>query len=345
MRLEIAERLHPYSHRPGVRCLIPGSTLCIKVFPARLEVVDLLDPAKSCVVTLRGISGPVQDFTVMQDLEHSLIKVWGQSTNGYFRYLIVSSGIVVEKEPKGGLQMHCEGSLPLFSISKTDLQKHSVPETERLSLGCHKAQDWELICRRLNLIEIVPHWLRLGQMTPATSEKNTHPSLLQCAAEAIEGPSEKIVSAWRNLFQAGFEGILVPRAVDTDYHGFDVPPMASGHALSLLTQGAAFLRRLFVSEQADEVSLLPHLPPEFVCGRYLSARCQWGHLDFEWTKKLLRRAVIYPERSGTLQLQLQKSIRSFRLRRSPKERGQRVAVGEPLHLEADKPLYIDRIEK
>jgi hypothetical protein len=329
--------------------LIPGSTLCVKVFPVRIEIVDLLDASQTSNVILHGICGPIADFTVMQDLEHGYVNVWGHSANGYFRYLLIyveqKLRIVIEKEPKEGLQTLCEGSLTLLPLPKAELPKHGVLQTERLSLGSHKAQDWELICRRLNLVEIAPHWLRLGQMTPATHEKCVSPSLLLRAAESIEGPPEKIVSTWSNLFQAGFEGILVPRAVDSDYLGFDLPPIADGQAISILTQGAALLRRTFIIEEADQTLLLPHIPPEFVCGRYLGARCQWGHLDVEWTKKLLRRAVLYPERSGTLHLRLQKSIRSFRLRRSTKERGQRVVVNEPLPIEAGKPLYIDRIEK
>jgi hypothetical protein len=108
-------------------------------------------------------------FTVFLDLEKGQIDVDMALVSGsYIRYSIKAT-------PDG---IHLSSESP-----KSDLYR--APQGERLSLGNHKAQDWDLVCRRLDLKEILPTWKRLGELTPF-SESNQGNDLLAEVARLIE---------------------------------------------------------------------------------------------------------------------------------------------------------------
>ncbi|QLH35365.1 MAG: hypothetical protein HWD61_03745 [Parachlamydiaceae bacterium] len=99
------------------------------------------------------------------------IQIWGKSSQGYFRYNIRSAenpweiSIEIEK----GLTDWKPAPLPSFSSFK--IHSFASPSSscffnwiDRLSLGNHKSQDWDMVKRRGDLTEILPVWLRLGQI-------------------------------------------------------------------------------------------------------------------------------------------------------------------------------------
>jgi hypothetical protein len=65
-----------------------------------------------------------------------------------------------------------------------------------------------------------------------------------------------------------------------------------------------------------------------------------GKIDFEWSKKILRRVQIQASTSGEVILELQKEIKSYRVGKKTKQK----AI-EPLLLEAGKTYILDRFEK
>ncbi len=169
--------------------------------------------------------------------------------------------------------------------------RHSIPFVmhckERLSLGNSKAQDWDLVKRRQDLTEILPIWLRLASLQPETPYKPTAGTLIETCAHCDK---TEVVPAFLNLFNAGFRGILSPRLFDDDYQG--LAPIAAD--LSFFKESGRLIRALFLQETDDTISLLPKLPPEFHSGRFLTET-----IDIEWTKKLLRRAIIRPSSFAT----------------------------------------------
>src|ERR1700733_14989984 len=83
MRIAITERYRPYSHANGVRCLIPGSGYCLRVYPALVELESLSQVIRSWKLP---VEGPLKEFTVMQDIDGRFVQVCGRGEKNYFRY-------------------------------------------------------------------------------------------------------------------------------------------------------------------------------------------------------------------------------------------------------------------
>lgn len=72
MKIRVYEKCNPFSHKPGIRCLIPGTKEIIEAFPAKIN---------DEVLTVRG---PMKEWTVYQNLEQGNIQIRGIDQNGYF---------------------------------------------------------------------------------------------------------------------------------------------------------------------------------------------------------------------------------------------------------------------
>lgn len=72
MKIRIFEQSIPFSHTPGIRCLLPGTTEVIQAFPAKINEEIL------------AIRGPVKEWTLFQNLEQGKIQVRGISQNELF---------------------------------------------------------------------------------------------------------------------------------------------------------------------------------------------------------------------------------------------------------------------
>lgn len=361
MRIQIAERLKPYSHVPGTFCVLPGSHLRLQIFPALLRVHELVGtiPVLFAEINL-GISGPVKDFTVSQDLEHGFVQVWGHASNGYFRFNLNASSegkffITIEKAPKEGLVLNSlkirQGDSIVISrncLEQKEAQGYIPPVTDRLSMGFHKAQDWSLMQSRLAMEEIMPIWLRLGQLIPPIPNAPHEGTalLMDHCREAIESRNIlDIVSEFQNLFLAGFEGMLSPRLTDDLHQGFDLPEPASGSKLStlvLLTEGSSLIRSLFIKAESMRLHILPALPPEFHCGRMLGVQYDGiGAVDLEWSKKTIRRLIFHSHKEGEIAFDFQQGIKSFRLRMGGRDRGKRYESSETIPIQPDCQYFLD----
>lgn len=337
MRITIAERLHPYSHLPGDLVLLPGSTLCLQVFPALIRLYDLShwppEVKEELPLTVRG---PVKDFTIVQDLERGELSISFHAQEGYCRYRCQAR--------QNALSLKVEKGAPFASLPLQDWGE-GIKAPERLSLGSHRAQDWTLMGRRQNLAELLPLWFCLGQITPAIPAE-THIGtalLLENCRQAIQR-REGIVPAFLQLFQAGFKGMLVPRLEDEQHQGFGLPPVSHSQTspLILLTEGAALIRSLFFQQQDRHLSLLPALPPEFHCGRMVGLTCRpFGTLDLEWTKKQLRRLIFHAEESAQLIFSFPKDRKQFRLRERDDAKGSLFFCGQPFPIEKGKEYLLD----
>lgn len=339
MKITIAERLHPFTHRAGDLIPLPGSPIGLQIFPARIILFDLNTyPHKQIAEIPLNISGPVEKFTVEQDLEHGLIRVWGHTPQGFIRYraqALVAGGVLLTAE-KGDLDTH--------AILGTPGEVYVPQETDSLSLGNHKKQEWELMTRRSDLTEILPLWHRLGQLIPPSTAKGGTYALLEACREAQ--PLE-ICQALRNLFHAGFSDALAPRLIDTQHQGFDLPAAEpSSSPLALLTEGAAFIRSLFVRVEENTLQILPSLPPEFHCGRLIDVSCNsWGTLHIEWSKKTIRRIVFTADKSGELQFAFPKKVKRCRLRRVRGEKGEQISCPITLNVEEGGKYLFDNFER
>lgn len=360
MHIKIAERLKPFSHLPGTTCLIPLSAWQVQIFPTLLRFSDMM--GKQIALKL-GLLGPMRDFTIELDLENALIRVFGHTARGYVRYQVVSEekNVVLhfEKTPPEGVEYHLssqESPAVVKNNEKISIaisQEPIVPVHERLSLGMHKAQDWEMVCRRKDAKEIFPIWLRLSELTPVihppVSKVGTLLLLAECENIIASRERNDLVSTFMNLFQAGFYGIFTPRLIDDQFQGFvpDLSPVpANLSPIVLIKRGAALIRSFFFQESEAALHLLPALPPEFHAGRFVALQCQDGsQFDLEWTKKLLRRAVLRAARDRQVVLVLQKPLKSFRLRRSLKDKGEVLNASDPFKVKAGEIIFLDRFQK
>lgn len=323
--IRIAERLHPFSHQPGVSFLLPGTDCKVRVYPTRLHFTS---PHTDLIVDL-DLLGPVDGFTAELNLEENCLKVWGKTTLGFIRFHILckEDGIwlFLQKAPQEEMHFICGGI-------KTQLKKgesahliqenwgKTIPNSERLSLGVTKAQQWEKMKQRQELTELLPLWVRMGQRVPSQEEfpheKTGMFALLNACRQVIERREKtKIVETFRQFFLAAFEGVFVPRAEDTEFQG--IVKNQEGEAtlklpLALLKESAALLRSLLFQEGEQSISLLPCLPPEFHCGRGIHIKTSFGVLvDFEWTKKSLRRVRLYSDSPQAFKVILPRGTRGY----------------------------------
>jgi hypothetical protein len=325
-------------HLAGTTCILPGSSLCFQIFPALIRVHDLSYTEPRFVGEWPlPVQGPVKDFTAQLDLEKAAICVWGQTQKGFMRYRLHASqdafSGVVEKSPE-------ELGLPTRSDTV-----YLSPVTDRLSLGSHKAQDWELVLRRRDLKEIFPMWLRLGQLV--SEIPGTTVLLEECRQAIDEGKKEFIASHFQNLFSVGFKSLLTPRSIDDEFQGIiDNPIVTSGSSLVLLTEGAKLIRSLFFQINRNQLKILPVLLPELHCGRFLNL-CfgDIGTIDLEWSKKSIRRMVLYAKKKAALNIEFQKGLKLFRLRKGIKDPGQKIRCGEAIEISEDQHYFFDNFER
>lgn len=360
IRITIAERLRPFSHTPGTYCLLPGTPYQLRIYPTRVEIVSIssCDAVPPFVIDLQ-LQGPAADFTIQQDLEKCCVLVWGHYQEGFVRYRIFSkdSGVFFEIErcPDGGLILfspdkHLMTQKQSFQLPVSAFDAGTVFPT-RLSLGSHKAQDGDLIRRRGQLEEIFPLWFRLGMLFGQEEAKTApeHPLLERCAESVLNRDILKIYAAFKTLFLAGFRGLLCPRLEDDEFQGLypknTTETSAIASPLILLSQGAAWIRQIFLQVQQDTLIFLPALPPEFHAGRMTDLVTPFGEVDLEWSKKSLRRAVLRCKKTLSLSVLFSKELKAFRLHTNADSRGKIVPIGQPLDIVAGELYFLDNFTR
>lgn len=368
MHIDIAGRMRPFSHLPGTHFMLPLSALSVQVFPTRLVFKDVTGAQRAPLAVIAfDINGPVDAFTAMQDLEKMQLRVWGQSREGFFRYRIAvtpsGDGVDIVAE-KGAIAPEFRaGECTLvgdpaeqryrlaFNALSPDLFAARLPQ-ERLSLGGHKALNVDMLRQRLDFFEILPLWQRLGGAMPAVKEQAAEGTLalLQEAAHRIPHTApEHLLKAFRNLFVAGFDNWLVPRLADTDFNGLAPDPAAGPADLSplpLLTQGASLIRSLWLQHSDAAIRLLPALPVELHCGRFINAACgELGVISMEWSKKAVRRVTLQALKSTRIIIVCAKGEQTCRLRLGNKDRGVTYQIGAPLDIVAGQNYWFDNFRR
>lgn len=347
MQIKIAERLRPFTHIPGTFFILPKSSYRLQIFPALMIIHDLSEAEPILKATIPvPVKGPLKEFTAQLDLEKGAIHIWGEDTTGYFRYLIFydSHQNAISIELIKGLTIWPS----IFSIGGHGVtinilsshQKILPIAGERLSLGNHKSQDWDGVKKRASLMEIFPFWLCLGQQIKNVQEVLPTGGTLALLKRCQQASKTEAYEAFKNLFKIAFEGILSPCLHDIHHQGIDLPPVPSHLSpLSLLSEGAKAIRSLFIRHHQKELFILPSLPPEFHCGRYLRISCDSiGFLDLEWTKKKIRRVLFHSKVNGPIKFHFPKDVKHFRLNGHP------VDLNDSLHFIENETYIFDRFQ-
>lgn len=314
MKIEIRQRLRPFSHLPGAACVIPGSHSIATAFPTLLCI-------DSHSIPLR-LTGPVRGFTLSQDLEKNCVWVFGQAPEGRFKIRIEAK--------TGGILVDLGREKKLLPLSNSSPAPTSF---ERLSMGSHKAQDWDLVLRRFDLEEILPVLFALGQKIPPASPQPT------LGTARLLDLSD--IPSLESFCKAAFHGLLVPRLEDDQHQGFCPEEKAEGNPFFLLTEASRRIRSLFISQEERTVSLLPVCL--FPAGRMTDLELPGiGLLHFEWLKRRLSRFILKASHSTDVQLRLDASIQTFRLQTRGNTKPLKHKTSQPLSIEAGQIYFCDR---
>lgn len=356
MPSKLTNHMRPFSHLPSETCMIPGSSWSVTACPTRIALKNLGAGGEKILFSVQ-VEGPVEGFTLVQDLERDFVRIFGVAQEGYFSYrLYVEEDalmLLLERCPETGLEFSFQGKKKRLKRKETYAfplphEIFSHPR-EKMHFGCHKKQDWTLVKRRLSLQEILPIWFALGKKCPETPlHTEGVAQLLQVCESKIEKQDRvSIGSAFLKLFQVGFKGMLTPRLFDDDYQGIlEGPSHPNDSPLILLSEGAKLIRSLFIEKQGDQLSILPCLPVELHAGSCSNMQIsETLSLDIEWSKKMTRRLILRPDTDQSCHLNLQKGLTSFRLKRAKEKIGTRIQRGKELHLEGGNTYLLDRFEK
>ena len=70
-----------------------------------------------------------------------------------------------------------------------------------------------------------------------------------------------------------------------------------------------------------------------------------GYVDIEWSKKLLKKVVLYCDRDTKIKFNLQSAIKSFRVRKSRRDKGRFLLSSDLIGLDKGKTYFFDRFKK
>ncbi len=296
MKITIFETYKPFSHRPGVRCLLPGTKEIVHAFPAKINGENI------------PVHTPMKEWTVTQNLQRGTVSVRGVDQQSCWT-----------KE--------FAGKMPLRGA--------------KLSFGVHKAQQMERIVERAAPEEFLSFWFALANFYPAYEGDIPTNCLLD---DLQQCERTHLYKAWSNLFRAGFEGWMIPRVQDSDFHGFGKDPISGNDPFVLVTAGARLLQRMLVDDsQPGVLSILPKLPPELHCGRLVDLElANIGTLAIEWSKKEIKKVILTPSHSQELHIRFAKTFGSCRVRDG--HTTSRQTMEKPLKIEKGNVIYFDQFQ-
>jgi len=340
MTISIVQRDRPFSHLPGASCVLPRTCWTVQAFPTKICLRDREREGSDGYIEISlNLQGPVKEFTLLQDLEKGMVLIWGMSLEGRFRLRLqaVKGAIELWVERAFSSGIICSGK----TLSKNDHLSwknsgsfHENKVQERLSLGCHRAQDWGSVWSRLDFSEIFPVLFHLSQWMP---DFPIH----------APSPMQKLLDRGLEPFlRAAFHGVLCPRLNDDQFQGFleNAKVHSQDSPCSLIVDAGVRIRSFFIQQKVNELELLPDT--EFEAGRMTGVRLeQIGSLDFEWSKGTMQRAILHAAQSEHIRLKISKSIRKFRLRTRMQEKGSIKSIDDILDLEAGKKYFLDRFQK
>lgn len=357
MRITIDGRFSPFSHRAGTHVLIPKTQIVVEVYPSRTRFYSCssLDVYEMDIQT----AGYVDGFTVIQDLETQVVRVFGTAGHGYVSYeLQFSDGHIVmhllrSRSPlsitfQGETHMvPPKGKLQLFPV--TDYIDCPLP---RLAFGIHKSQNIDHITLRKDLRETLPFLYRIGKLSPKNShhlQGNTTAELVQKIRDAIEARDKMGTTlALHEFFVIAIRDLFVPQLFDYRLQGLFTPPETSKlhYDTSLLSDVAELIESLFLQQRGTSLLFLPLLLPILHAGRFITLRGldKSYTLDMEWRSHKLRKVIFYSHTARDYHFILPKPLSTFRMRSSQADSGIVCHSGDLISMKKDTNYFFDRFQ-
>lgn len=362
MSLSIAVRLRPYSHRPGVCAPIPLSNLQCQCFPTLLRIFPICQQGCEPLFEMHlAHTGPSTQFTVALDLESPALLIWQHTPLGFQKLrlhvdhengltLTVVRGSCSYLGADGVSMSSLKQKESALLLSKGHFQSMKEVPFERLSLGSHKAQEVLPFSEKRDLFSLLPMWMRLGALIPCTDpllNSGTASLLSKMHVDKnVDQAGEQYEKVLHTILRTSFYGLFVPRLVDHDHQGDQLPvPLVAENPLILLTEGSKRLRSSLLQLEGNRLYILPGLSPSFHAGRFLNVSCgELGVLSMEWTKRCIRQMHFTAHQTGTIKLQLPAKIRTFRLRYGGSNKRIICSADAELSFCLGQNLFFDRFE-
>jgi len=286
-RMEIREKLIPYSHLPGTKCLVPCSDWIVEVFPALLRIAQHGD-------VLIGVTGPLEQFLVQMDLERDCVWVTGHALEGFYCFSLKANNeglwLMLHRAPKEGLVVQNQrlGLKERLLLARGG-KIHSSSSYERVSFGSNKKQDWDLVCRRNDAREMMPLLFLAGQKVP----------------------SSQVVSIQRNMKMFFRSGILMPDIAGLQHLGIFPQHNLSADPMAMLHSCYRTIRENLFREEESSLHILPEIN-EIPVGR-AHLRASFGAVFLEWSQAVVKKMVIEPFCDFEKKFVFSKEVASFRM--------------------------------
>lgn len=321
--LAFFQRFKPYTLLPGTLLPIPGSALYAQLFPTLWRIFSA-----DHQLIREGrwhIQGPLKRFTVFQDLQRGGLAVISEA----YKYYVLPSGEVV-RSVSGKLS--AAGCTPL------------------LSLGVYKQQDLSKIRRRREIQEILPLWWRLAILAPVCEEiPSVIDSLFTQLEEAMAYRKKELIpKLFLHLYLAGFSEAFLPRLYDSEYQGILCEgPLEGPVPFVFFQRSLPLIQQLFVRE-SQCIEILPNLPAQLHCGRFVHFPLSIGTLSLEWTKKTIRRMSLQAVVSQEIDVQFFSDMKVCRLQQWENKKlafSSSHLLGESLEIKAGRTYLWDCFRK
>ncbi len=278
-QISIRERFHPFSHTPGVKVLLPGTSLCLQVYPTSVTYWDL-EGKNNGKIDL-PLAGPVSQFTVVQDLEQGAILIFGKDKNGFFRFRC--SRDFTFKQEKGG-----DFNLSLFQPT---VVFNTPTPAERLSIVSLQKRSIERLAESGDWLQLLAPLYRLMMWY-----------------DPLDLPMEEPLQTY---LLGGFEGLLVPTGKDVKKAGYS---FSFESPIQFLRGLRSKITSFFVEQTGQELLLCPNIPHEMPAGRIKGLKSGDLSLDVEWRKGILRRLSLISSKEKSLKISV-KGHSSVRIER------------------------------
>ena len=366
--IEVTEKFKPFSKQPGVSVPFPLLQLVFIIYPSKIKIVDWRADQKVLMTFKFKFKTPCEKFMVFYDLLKNKIEVQCHLEDNFVEYSLEFDSkkkhfslsldrykeeylsFEVKRPHKTNIirrRLSKKKPLVLFK----DLEVKMPKGLEVLFLGCHKKQEIEKIFYRKDLREFLPLWFLWGQTSPIKSSRAQKEGTLIFLNHLQEKINKKehdaIGSYLKNIFSSSFSSMMVPYLEDFKHWGFHLPRLTSSRVSPwlILTELYKTLRQFFIQSKGPDIYILPHLPPELYSGRLVKVREGNLTLHLEWTKKQIRRMIIFASKNTTVMLHFQNSVKQFRMRSSKQGAGKMQENHTELVLKKNKTYFFDRFEK
>lgn len=314
MHIRINDRFRPFTRKPGTLLLIPGTSLGVKIYPAKLFFFELDSKTPKPLFELDlNFEGIASQFLALADLEKGRIQVqFGTSSTERVVYRLLREEdkilFILDKKPSS-LSVHLNKNPVIeedFLVLPYTPKEEKIPAKERLSFGVNKAQDFDKIRKRNSLKELLPIWFFLGSQSPR-GKTPLQPLLKEEPEDFLE-----------RTLQLMFSGILAP---DASKALFLAPKnkLLEQSPFSILNEGYLLIKSLFIQEREDTLFILPHLPRVCASGR-LKAALTKGVIEIEWRKYKVLKLIIHSFDDQKVKLKFGTPIKQCRFSESQKNK-------------------------